>query len=82
MLDLNELLINILVESLFIRVLIFSINYFHYILYIFFSPNYIYNMSEIDNGIMLVLVLYMVMIIICLIEFCVSNCDADENPMN
>ena len=82
MLDLNELLINILVEYLFIRVLIFSINYINYILYVFFSPNYIYNMFDIDNGIMLVLVLYTVMIIICLIEFCVSNCDADENPMN
>ena len=54
MLDLNELLINILVEYLFIRVLIFSINYINYILYVFFSPNYIYNMFDIDNGIMLV----------------------------
>ena len=36
-------------------------------------------MFEIDAGVALVLCLYVVMIIICLIEACVSNCDADEN---
>ena len=39
-------------------------------------------MFEIYNGIALVLCLYVVMIILCLIEGCVSNCDADENPYN
>jgi hypothetical protein len=36
-------------------------------------------MFEIDAGVALVLCLYVVMILICLVEACVSNCDADEN---
>ena len=39
-------------------------------------------MLEIDNGVILILCLYFIMIILCLIELCVSNCDADENPYN
>ena len=78
MLDLNELFINILLEILCIRILIFSFNLINYILSAIFSSNYIY-MFEIDAGVALVLCLYVVMIIICLIEACVSNCDADEN---
>ena len=71
MLDLNELFINILVEFLCIRILIFSFNFISYIIYI---------MLEIDNGVILSLCLYFIMIILCLIELCISNCDADENP--
>ena len=73
MLDFNEILIHILVEFLCIRILIFSFNFISYIIYI---------MLEIDNGVILILCLYFIMIILCLIELCVSNCDADENPYN
>ena len=73
MLDFNELFINILVEFLCIRILIFSFNFISYIIYI---------MLEIDNGVILILCLYFIMIILCLIELCISNCDADENPYN
>ena len=81
MLDLNELFINILLEFLCIRILIFSFNLINYILYVIFSSNYIY-MIEIDNGVMLVLCLYVIMIILCIIECCISNCDADESQYN
>ena len=73
MLDFNEILIDILLEFLCIRLFLFWFNFINYIIYI---------MLEIDSGIMLVLVLYVVMIIICLIECCISNCDADETPYN
>ena len=36
-------------------------------------------MFEVDNGVILVLCLHVTMIILCLIECCISNCDADEN---
>ena len=81
MLDLNELFINILVEFLCIRIFIFSFNLINYILCVIFSSNYIY-MFEIDAGVALILCLYFIMIILCLIELCISNCDADENPYN